>query len=215
VSRPDPADPDPASPDLRPIFATAARSFVAVVATIRDDQWAAPGLGVWDVRALTGHALRAVTTCEEYLANPATGDVTIPNAGAYIVAALSTPGVHDAVAERGRQGGIALGDHPVAVVTATVERVVALVDATPLDTKVALPFGTIELGDYLPTRITEIVAHTDDLCRAVGHPSVATTDEVRVVLHLATETADAEAGLSIIRAVFGREPLPDGFNLWG
>jgi hypothetical protein len=92
--------------------------------------------------------------------------------------------------------------------------VVPLVEATPLDTKVALPFGTIVFGDYVPTRITEIVAHTEDLCRAIGHPSVATTDEVRVVLSLVADTADAEAGMAIIRAVFGREPLPEGFNLW-
>ena len=85
----------------------------------------------------------------------------------------------------------------------------------PLDTILTLPFGTITLEVYLPTRIVEIVVHTDDLCRAIGHEPVATLDEVHQVLAVVGAASGCQTGLDIIRAVLGRVPLPDGFNLWG
>jgi uncharacterized protein (TIGR03083 family) len=200
--------------DPRELFARAARSLADVVDTIRADQWDAPGLGVWDVRSLVGHALRGVTTPEEYLAQPAAA-AGIGSVGEYFAAAMATPGLHDAVAERGRLGGLALGDAPAAAVRATVERVVPIVTATPLDTIFTLPFGTITLGVYLPTRIIEVVVHTDDLCRAVGHDPVASREEVEAVLVAASSIVGRRSGLEIIRAVMGRAPLPEGFNLWG
>ena len=96
-----------------------------------------------------------------------------------------------------------------------VARAVPIVQSTPLDTTFTLPFGTITLEVYLPTRIVEIVVHTDDICRAIGHEPVATIDEVHQVLAVAGAASGRHSGLDIIRAVMGRAPLPDGFNLWG
>jgi len=39
-------------------FAEAARAYADLVAGITPEQWTAPGLGEWDLRALVGHTSR-------------------------------------------------------------------------------------------------------------------------------------------------------------
>lgn len=201
--------------DATAAFVTSATSFAAVVAAIRDNQWSEPGLGVWDVRELVGHALRGVTTAPAYLAATDQGDaVTIATTGDYIRTALSAPGAHDAVAERGREAGIALGDDPVGVVRDAVDAAVASIAEADPDAVVTLPWGTMRLATYLPTRVVELVVHTDDLCRAVGHPPVATAAELGVVMDVLTASADEANALVLVRAMLGRTDLPAGFNVW-
>ncbi|HKY14378.1 MAG TPA: maleylpyruvate isomerase N-terminal domain-containing protein [Microthrixaceae bacterium] len=201
--------------DTKAAFVTSATSFASVVSTVRDEQWNAPGLGEWDVRELVGHALRGVTTAPTYLeaAGPSSG-ITLATAGDYVRAAFSTAGVHASVAQRGREAGAALGDDPAGAVRAAVDAAVATVSAASPDAVVATPFGTMRLDTYLPTRIVELVVHTDDLCRAVGHGPVATATELRIVLGVLAESADPASGLLIVRALLGRVDLPAGFNLW-
>ena len=56
--------------DSRTAFADAAGWFVRTAALV-GDRWEQPGLGEWDVRALTGHTSRSLLTVEAYLARPA------------------------------------------------------------------------------------------------------------------------------------------------
>jgi hypothetical protein len=56
--------------DSRTAFADAAGWFVRTTA-LADGQWDRPGLGEWDVRALSGHTSRSLLTVEAYLARPA------------------------------------------------------------------------------------------------------------------------------------------------
>lgn len=200
---------------VREAFVSSVRTFDELVGSIGPDDWARPALGVWDVRSLVGHALRGVVTAPDYLVDAPITDPDLPDAGAYLAAALATPALHDSVAERGREGGRALGDDPAGVVHREVERAVAAIEAAGRDAAVATPFGTMLLDAYLPTRVVEVVTHTDDLCRALDRPPVATRDEVRVVLGALATAADATSGIRIVRAVLGREPLEEGFNLWG
>ena len=202
--------------DATAAFATSAISFASVVSTIRDDQWDRPGLGEWNVRELVGHALRGVTTAPTYLeATDPTSEITLSTAGDYLRAAFASAGVHDAVARRGREAGTALGDDPVGVVRSAVDAAVATGNDAAPDAPVATPFGTIRLEAYLPTRIVELVVHTDDLCRAVGHGPVATTTELTIVLGVLAQSADDASALVAVRALLGRAELPAGFNLFG
>jgi uncharacterized protein (TIGR03083 family) len=203
--------------DPRPVFATAARSLASVVHRIRPDQWELHGLGEWDVRSLVGHALRGVTTAPLYLAQTAdpTEEVTVHSVAEYFRFARSAPELHKGVAERGRAAGIELGDDPVAVVDAAVEDSIAVVSSTPLDATVTMPWGTMRLREYLATRVIEVTVHTDDICQAVGIDHVATPAEAQLVLEALVSAAGTREGMSMIRAVLGRESLPDGFNLWG
>lgn len=155
-------------------FTSSARGFVAVVAGLVTTDYDRPALGEWDVRALVGHTSRALATVETYLAS-GTGPVQIDDPVEYFLAVLADPAdteqraVQDAgVAERGREAGAKLGPHPARQVADVADRVIALVEATPLEAPVASPAGTITLGAYLPTRTLELAAHTLDLCRAVG-----------------------------------------------
>src|SRR4051794_10527264 len=103
-------------------FAEAAEAYAALVDQIQPDQWTQPGLGVWDLRSLVGHAARALVTVDTYLDRPAQLEA-LDSAAAYVGA---TGGATDpeAVAERGRQAGAALGDDPAGAVHALVDRVV-------------------------------------------------------------------------------------------
>ena len=56
--------------DIRHAFSEATAGFVDAVLAVPDDSWSAPGLGVWTLQELVGHASRAVVTVEQYLDDP-------------------------------------------------------------------------------------------------------------------------------------------------
>ena len=97
-------------PDQRQIFFEAAEFFLAAAERVRDDQWAVPGLGVWSVRELVGHTSRAFTNIERDLVTPVRrSDVspggTLDTAVDHFGRGMATPGIHESVAQRGRQAG--------------------------------------------------------------------------------------------------------------
>ena len=60
--------------EVRACYLGAAQAFLELVEQVPEAAWSNPALGEWDVRGLTGHASRALTTVETYLAAPpATG----------------------------------------------------------------------------------------------------------------------------------------------
>jgi len=164
-----PGDLAPLNPALvRAAFDDAARGLVATAAAVRPDQWSLPGLGVWTVQELTGHALRALTTVESYLDVAGTTiELTTPEAY-FSTVFRGAPDLHAAVAERGRQAGAALGDEPAVVVGRTALAVLERVAATSDDAPCATAAGGMALVDYLPSRVVELTVHTLDLARATG-----------------------------------------------
>ena len=92
--------------DVRHAFSEATAGFVDAVLAVPDDAWSAPGLGVWTVQELVGHASRAVVTVEQYLDAPKL-EVTIHSPLDYYTRGLqlATPALHDGVAERGSPSG--------------------------------------------------------------------------------------------------------------
>ncbi|CAH0210598.1 hypothetical protein SRABI26_02151 [Arthrobacter sp. Bi26] len=156
---------------VRACYAGAAQAFLEVAGRVPHQGWSRPALGEWDVRALTGHTSRALTTVETYLATPAAGErVAGPVEYFLAVRGVASP---DAIAQRGKETGDALGEDPAAAVRELVQRVTALVRNTPDDALLATPAGVMTLVDYLPTRTFELAVHTLDLARALGLPAPA------------------------------------------
>lgn len=197
--------------DSRTAFADAAGWFVGTAAFV-GDRWDRPGLGEWDVRALTGHTSRSLVTVETYLAHPApAADISSP-AGYF--RATRAAAADAAVAARGREAGTALGSDPAAAVAQIAARVLALVDTcdgTELVTTIA---GGMRLGDYLPTRTFELAVHTADLATVLGVPPDVPATAAAQALTIVTDLAVAD-GLAgpLLLAATGRPGLPAGFSV--
>ncbi len=198
-------------------FDRAADGLLEAARSVRSDDLERPGLGVWTVRDLIGHASRSFLTIETYLAAPAEPDAPrLATPAEYYAAALgSVAGTSaDEVAERGRAAGRALGEDPVAGLATLAGRVRALVEATPDDAPVATPFGTMTLAAYLPTRGFELTVHGLDRCRALGwNPPAGLTGTAPAALGFVVGLAGPEQAAAALMALTGRGPLPDGFNL--
>lgn len=194
-------------------FGTAAEGFLRVVEDVGDEQLDVPALGEWDVRALLGHATRAFSTIETYLAADPQ-PVTLRGPADYFRASRTGLADAAAVTARGRAAGAALGDAPRAAVREIAHRALALVDATPDGRTAATPVGGIRLVDYLPTRAFELTVHGIDLAGATGRAVPAELVAAAVpATALAAEMADAEQRVALLHAATGRRSLPDGFSV--
>ena len=194
--------------ESRRAFADAARWFAGTVARI-EGGWDRPGLGEWDLRALTGHTSRSLLTVELYLGRPAE-TAEIDSAAGYFLetsAIAAGPGV----ADRGRAAGDALGADPSAAVAELAARVVALVDAQDGETLLTTIGGGMRLGDYLPTRTFELTVHTVDLSEALGVPAEIPPSAAGQALRIAADLAVATGRAGpLLLAATGRG-VPAGF----
>jgi hypothetical protein len=211
-----PTAPEPiaASPRGSATFAAAARWYVGLVGQIPADAWEGPGLGVWDLRALTGHGSRSLVTVETYLDRPAARvEVADPVAYYQRVAAI-TNADPEAVAERGRQAGRALGDDPAGAVAALAERVTARVPAAG-DPVIETIAGGMRLSDYLPTRTFELVVHGFDVAEAAGLDAAGLDpDALAEAVDLAVGVAlSGGHGRALLLALTGRGGRPLGFSV--
>lgn len=174
--------------------------------------WDRPALGEWNVRDLVGHTSRALTTTQLYLDAP-TAVAELDSPAAYYRAAMGSLGDPAAVAERGRQAGATLGDHPAFAAAKLVASTIELVEAARPDSLVGTPVGGIRLSDYLPTRTFELVVHGCDLAEATGRhldvPDAAAADATRLLGELAV--AKGVAGRLLLHGT-GR-PVRSGFSV--
>jgi hypothetical protein len=182
---------------------------LATIDEVEPHQWELPGLGVWTVRELTAHSLRAFTTIERYLAADPTVDRVIFDAAEYYRIGMSDPNVHAGVAERGRVAGAQLTD-PVGECEATAQRVLALVASTADDDVVSTSFGQMMFTEYLATRVAELALHTLDIQRACGLPATLPHATSSVVVELMAEIAEP---IALLLALTGRGTLPVDFNV--
>jgi hypothetical protein len=217
--------------DPRQLFATTASWFVEVIGALPtpDDDpalWVAPALGVWDVRALVGHANRALLTVAAYLSaedglvdSPEVGDDVVDAVG-YLRATAGSVADPDDVAARGVAAGAALGSAPAAAVALARDGALAAVDSTGREARITVVGGLrLPVDEYLRTRVLELVAHGDDLVRAVAGAgrvvTVAVPEEaVRASCLLLTEVAVRRGdGPLLLRALSGRGALPAGYSV--
>jgi uncharacterized protein (TIGR03083 family) len=196
-------------------FASAARSFAALVHDIPADRWEGPGLGEWDLRSLVGHASRSLITVSTYLAQAAEReDITTPQEY-YVRVNPAALGISPAgVVERGRQAGRDLGDDPAATVDELVLRVLDVLSDAGNPLIQVIGGAGIRLHTYLPTRTFELAVHGLDIARAVDISFPLPTDVLEEATGLAARIAVAEGhGKNVLLALTGRAELPPSFSL--
>jgi uncharacterized protein (TIGR03083 family) len=198
---------------IRTCYLGAAQAFLELVEQVPANAWAEPGLGEWDIRGLTGHASRALSTVEAYLSTPATGErVAGPVDYFLTVRGSAAP---DVIARRGRETGQALGGEPATAVQELVQRVTTLLRNTPDDAAVATPAGAMTLIDYLPTRTFELAVHGLDLARALDVPAPAALGPaVAASLELAAALgARLPSAADLLLLLTGRSGLPGNLSV--
>ncbi|GLK16061.1 maleylpyruvate isomerase N-terminal domain-containing protein [Herbiconiux flava] len=195
-------------------FLHSATAFHALVARIPDDAWETVALGEWSLRSLVGHTTRAILTVESYLRLDDPGFENVPDAEHYysrVYRDLTDPA---AVAARGVEAGVWLGDDPAQAVADALGRAMALVDAAPAERIVSIGGLGIALPEYLRTRVFELVVHSIDITRATGIPHGQPAACVAATLALAAGVAatrgDAE---QLLLALTGRGTLPAGYTV--
>ena len=196
-------------------YREAIASFLDTAAKVQPEQWDAPGLGVWTVRDLVGHASRSITRVEEFGVRRAES-VDIASAAHHYRRSLRQPSDDERVAERGRIAGRELGDDPLATMNADWARAESILDATGEDTIIAYDNGGIRFGDYLETRVFELTVHTLDLANAIGVEVEPSREAMSVTLRLLAALAvESGRGAPLALSGTGRGPLPQGYTVLG
>ena len=175
----------------------------SLVGGIDDHQWDLMALGEWTVRELVAHGARAFKTVSEYVEGDAKDPTRIDTAAEYfrVVLAEQTPHVH--IADRARREAKAQTDW----VAATDQQWAAselVISNVPIDTEMHLFVGEMELGQYLATRVVELVVHGTDLAEAIGIPSPPPRSASRVALDVLVDLSTADDLASILRLLTGR-----------
>jgi mycothiol maleylpyruvate isomerase-like protein len=152
----------------------------------------ASGLGDWRVRELYAHVSRGITTLTDLVAQPIDGDAELSHAAAYFAAL--------------RPLGDAGAKHVAAVATEWALRPIdALVDDFDAPASAALDVvrangnvvvqtiaGSMQVYDYLLTRVLEATVHLLDLGRAVADAPGVTEDALRRTVDVLTDLLPAE-----------------------
>jgi hypothetical protein len=185
-------------------FGLASRFFAEAVGLVPETAWHQNGLGDWSVLELVAHGNRAHTTLEEYLLRPRPPEA--PGSSYFS---------DEAVADRGREAVAALGTDPVRAVVAASGRAIALVERTPANTTLGSPAGTMALGAYLPSRISELTVHGLDVTTALGldlaAPPLALVESLRFVTGRLVKKGEGQA---VLLALAGRTSLPPGLSAY-
>lgn len=201
------------STDVRTTFIESARCFADLVDRIPANSWAGPGLGEWDLRSLVGHTSRSLSTVISYLPRLAPV-VDVPTALNYYEWVGRFTGADPAaVAERGREAGVALGPDPAAAVHALLDEAAAAVEAVAGDPVIETIAGGMHLSAYLPTRNFELTVHSLDIAAASGLgielPAQALADALQLATELAARRGD---GPAVLLALTGRQALPSNYS---
>ncbi|MGA1836926.1 maleylpyruvate isomerase family mycothiol-dependent enzyme [Herbiconiux sp. 11R-BC] len=196
------------------MFFHSATAFHDLVARIDDAQWDTLALGEWTLRSLVGHTTRAILTVESYLLLDDPGYPNVPNAENYyarVYRELTDPA---AVAARGVEAGLWLGDDPARAVADAITRAMVLVDGAHAERIVSIGGLGIALREYLRTRVFELVVHSMDISRATGLPHGQSPEAVSATLALAAGAAAARGeGELLLLSLTGRTTLPEGYTV--
>ncbi|MGU3500727.1 maleylpyruvate isomerase N-terminal domain-containing protein [Mycobacterium sp. C31M] len=197
------------------VFASTAGSFEDLVVSLRDADWAGPGLGDWDLRALVGHTSRSLVTVIDYLKQPAPGGDAVDAADYYVaIREFSATAGAEAIVERGRQAGRDLGSDPATAVGALVRTARSAVEQAGDPALTVIGGIGIRLSEYLQTRIFELVVHGLDIARATGVAYTPPADALEAATVLASRVAARSGqGEQLLLTLTGRAALPAGYSV--
>jgi len=205
---------DRVTTDIAATFAAAAGCFAELVEQIPPGRWGDPGLGDWDLRSLVGHTSRSLITVITYLRQPADKEDVPSPAVYYQRSSQIITADPEAVTERGRQAGLALGDDPTAAIHRLYEEAVAAVQAVDGDPVITTIAGGMRLSRYLPTRTFELTVHCLDIGAACGLDVTPTAPALAQSLQLATDVALLRGdGPDLLLTLTGRKSLPAGYSV--
>ncbi|MFE3455359.1 maleylpyruvate isomerase N-terminal domain-containing protein [Nonomuraea sp. NPDC059194] len=203
--------------DIREHYLTAAASAVAL---LRDPAvaaaWGKPSaLTEFSVAGLAGHLAQQIFRVEAALAAEVTSPV-IPLKEHYARSAWVTAGLgHESNVSIRRGGEDAAAEGPEALVARTqacLDQLVAAMRHESGDRTLGLPWAqwSLTLDDFLLTRLTEIVVHSDDLAASVGVPTPELPEDVigPVVDLLARLAVHRHGPTAVIRALSRAERAP-------
>ena len=201
---------------LRDDFREAARFFLETVARIPPEGWSSPGLGTWSVRELVAHTSHTFESLKGSTSPARTAALVELQSPAESYAKLvGAGGKDDDIAERGREGGRALGDDPADAIRRAADEALDVLDDIPDDHPTRSVVGGIRFIDWLATRVVELTVHTLDLAGATGMDVKQPPGAMRATLAVLSETAVAKGyAAEMTMAATGRRPLRDGFTLF-
>jgi hypothetical protein len=176
----------------------------SLVGAIDEHQWDLMAVGEWNVRELVAHGGRAFRTVSDYAQGEVKDPTRIHTAAEYfrIVLAEQTPHVH--IAQRARQEARLETDWVSATdrLWASAELVVTNL---PPDSDLHLFVGEMELGQYLASRVVELVLHGMDLAEVLRMPSSPPRASLRVALDVLLDLAPVADLGSIAQLLTGRQ----------
>lgn len=199
------------------------RTAAVAEALLRRDRlvtmWDEPSaLDGYTVAGLSGHLARAVFTTRSYLSapEPAAG-VTFTDPAGYFLALLGDhhpvhSDAHRAVRERGAADAAEGAERLADAFTEDRRRLEGLLDGLDPSRGVEVRDGlALTAGDYLRTRLLELVVHGDDLAVSIGRagPVDVPAEAYRITAGLLGEIAAArEGGPATVRSLARRERHP-------
>lgn len=175
----------------------------SLVGGIDDHRWDQMAVGQWNVRELVAHGARAFKTVSEYAQGDVKDPTRIETAAEYfrVVLAEQTPHVH--IAARAQQEARLHTDWVAATdeLWAAAELVVANL---PADADVHLFVGEMALGQYLATRVVELIVHGLDLSEAIGIPSAPPPGPAKVAAAVLLDLSTGDDIGTVLRLLTGR-----------
>ncbi len=206
----------PSGLNSRHTYQAAAATFADLAARVSATQLAGPGLGDWSVRELLGHIVSSgLSPVSPY--DGQQPDLAAPSAYFAVLNAASLEEIQSVNAlttQNARKIGLELGEDPGPVVSRRVETAMSALKNVDDEDLVATPVGSMRLRDWLPTRTLELVVHSSDIAVATGlevdFPADALSESAALV---ARGAAVIGAGLPVLQALTGRDPLPAGFSM--
>ncbi|GAA2683927.1 maleylpyruvate isomerase family mycothiol-dependent enzyme [Actinoplanes palleronii] len=191
--------------DYRRTFRSAAIAYAGLVANLPPERLDEPGLGDWTLRELLGHtAGSALRQVPEVLATRAP-QVDVETTEGFFAYAREAEQV--IAAEE-------LGEQPAEQISTLIGRATAALSQVNDDDLVLTAAGGMRVRDWIPTRTFELVVHGLDAAAATGLDLDLPVETVAESVRLAYRSALAlGAGVPLLRALTGREPLPPGFTI--
>lgn len=191
--------------DVGAVFLEAGAALVAVATSLDPARLDEAATDAWTLRELVAHAVRGLLTVETTVAAPV--DVSsreLAGATDYFAVAMSHPGVHEGIVQRGRDAAAGVGDDPGRFARAALDRVTPVVASTPPEREVQHAAGRLRFDEYLATRVVELTLHTVDIQLATGAVVAFPADAAALTRDVLLGLVDRADPLAVACALSGR-----------
>tara|TARA_A100001037_G_scaffold25361_1_gene20734 strand:- start:58586 stop:59188 length:603 start_codon:yes stop_codon:yes gene_type:complete len=200
---------------MKSAYIDSVESFLEVIRQIDPNQWDANALDQWSFRDLVGHTGRSIKLVKEF-GSQRSESLDVQSAALHYQISLSPEGANQRVAAGGVEAGNALGEEPVHHLQEAWIATLETLHSTEEDTVISYVNGGIKFGDYLRTRILELVVHSIDLAQAIGIDYEPPKEAMREALYLLADLAvDTPYASKLALISTGREISKTSFNVIG